>query len=85
MTSIDERLCVIVGELVAGGISLAAATEAFQIKFIAAALRAHKGNSSRAAVSIGVHRNTLLARLRGRDDVPRRRNRSYMRRPPGRV
>ena len=57
--SIDERLVLIINELQSVGITLEEAEGQFRAKYIAAALKRTKGNVTRAARAIGVHRNTL--------------------------
>lgn len=79
--SINDRLLSIIGELVAGGVSLGEACEAFEDKYLAVALGAERGNLTRAAARLKVHRNTLHNKLRGRDYIPRRRSRRFGGRP----
>jgi DNA-binding NtrC family response regulator len=60
------------GELTAGPLTLKEARDRFEQAFVLRALERENWNQSRAALSLGVHRNTLLARLAGwgirRDD-----------------
>lgn len=65
MSSIDDRLNLIIRELIANGITLEQAVEAFESKYIVSAMAANKGNVTRASKALGVHRNTLHNKLRG--------------------
>ena len=64
MVSIDDRLNAIIRELIGNGITLAQAVEAFEGKYIVAAMTASKGNVTQASRKLGVHRNTLHNKLR---------------------
>lgn len=74
--SIDERMQLIIEELQRGGITLEQAARAFDEKYVHLALKASKGNITQAALRLGLHRNTILNRLRENDDLrvkPKRR------------
>ena len=64
MLSIDDRLNQIIRELIANGITLEQAVEAFEGKYIVAAMSASRGNVTQASKALGVHRNTLHNKLR---------------------
>ena len=64
MTTIDDRLNQIIDELIASGITLEQAVEAFEAKYIVAAMKENRGNVTKASVALGVHRNTLHNKLR---------------------
>jgi transposase-like protein len=64
MVSIDDRLNQIIRELIANGITLEQAVEAFEGKYIVAAMSASRGNVTQASRALGVHRNTLHNKLR---------------------
>lgn len=64
MSSIDDRLNQIIHELIGNGITLEQAVEAFEGKYIVAAMDANRGNITRASRLLGVHRNTLHNKLR---------------------
>jgi transposase-like protein len=64
MTSIEDRLNQIINELIGNGITLDQAVEAFEGKYIVAAMAANRGNITRASRALGVHRNTLHNKLR---------------------
>ena len=64
MLSIDDRLSQIIRELISNGITLDQAVEAFEGKYIVAAMAANRGNITRASKALGVHRNTLHNKLR---------------------
>jgi len=46
------------------GLDLEAAIAAFEAKYVRAALERHSGNLSQAAQALGIHRNTLRAKLK---------------------
>jgi DNA-binding NtrC family response regulator len=62
--NIDSRLTEIIGELLEAGIPLEMANEQFEQKYIATALLRCRRNKTRAALLLGVHRNTLHNKLR---------------------
>ena len=64
MVSIDDRLNAIIRELIGNGITLEQAVEAFEGKYIVAAMTASRGNVTQASKKLGVHRNTLHNKLR---------------------
>lgn len=64
MSTIDDRLNLIIRELIGNGITLEQAVEAFEGKYIVAAMNASRGNVTRASRALGVHRNTLHNKLR---------------------
>lgn len=57
--NLNGRLTDLVGELVDRGLTLEQARNEFEKQFILASLRSTNGNLSRAAIGLGVHRNTL--------------------------
>src|SRR3954463_1516122 len=59
VSSIDDRLNQIIRELIGNGITLEQAVEAFEGKYIVAAMSAARGNVTQASKRLGVHRNTL--------------------------
>ena len=64
MSTIDDRLNQIIDELISSGITLEQAVEAFEAKYIVAAMKDNRGNVTKASVALGVHRNTLHNKLR---------------------
>jgi two-component system response regulator AauR len=46
------------------GLDLAAAVAAFETRYVRAAIERHDGNLSQAAQALGIHRNTLRAKLK---------------------
>lgn len=64
MSTIDDRLSLIIRELIGNGITLEQAVEAFEGKYIVAAMSANRNNVTRASRALGVHRNTLHNKLR---------------------
>lgn len=65
MTRLKEKLDVVVETLVDNGVSLSQATREFERQYIVAALKRHRGNISRSARALGVHRNTLRNKIDG--------------------
>jgi len=58
-STVKKQMEALITELVEGGILLDQARDEFEKKFIATALARTKGNRTRAARMLGVHRNTL--------------------------
>jgi DNA-binding NtrC family response regulator len=61
--TLDGQLQRIIDELISKGIPLDAARREFERKYVAAAVRRAEGNMGRAAKSLGIHRNTLRAKI----------------------
>lgn len=57
--NLNGRLVQLIDELVEKGLTLNQGTREFEKQYILATLRQNDGNLSRAARSLGVHRNTL--------------------------
>ena len=58
------RLENLVGEMVAGGIRMDEAVRELEAHFLRRVLEQHKGNQSKAARALGIHRNTLRNKMR---------------------
>ena len=58
-----DQLESLVGQMMEGGIRLEEAVGEFEKKFIRRALECSKGNRSRAAKELGIHRNTLSRKV----------------------
>jgi Fis family transcriptional regulator, factor for inversion stimulation protein len=56
---VKQQLEALITEMVEKGIVFADAKREFEKRFIARVLQQHKGNLSRAAQDLGIHRNTL--------------------------
>lgn len=69
MSTIDDRLNQIIRELIGNGITLEQAVEAFEGRYIVAAMDANRGNVTRASKALGVHRNTLHNKLRSKNGM----------------
>lgn len=57
------------------GVGLQEALQAFEARYVKAALSRHGDNISQAAVTLGVHRNTLRWKLQRNGHQSRRRSR----------
>ena len=57
--NLNGRLVQLVDELVDKGLTLSQGTKEFEKQYILATLRQTDGNLSRAARTLGIHRNTL--------------------------
>jgi DNA-binding protein Fis len=60
---VKEQLESLVGSMVEHGILLEEAVTEFEKKFIKRVLERSKGNQSRAAKVLGIHRNTLSRKV----------------------
>ncbi len=61
--TIDGQLQRIIDELVSKGVPLEAATREFEKKYVTAAVNRAAGNMGQAARTLGIHRNTLRAKI----------------------
>lgn len=59
LKNLKEDLTLLVDDLVDRGLTLEQAREQFERQFIVTCIRSHRGNLSRSADALGVHRNTL--------------------------
>lgn len=82
--NLKEGLSLIVGELVDRGLSLEQASREFERQFILRSIESHRGNLSRSAEAMGVHRNTLRNKVNrlGIEDEELSKRRRRRRRPP---
>ena len=64
---LDGKLRTLIQELVADGIPLKQACQAFELTYIQEALKLSEGNMTKTAELLGIHRNTLYNRLRQLD------------------
>ncbi len=73
-----EQLESLIGQMVEHGISYEDAVSEFEKKFIKKVLEKNNGNQSRAAKTLGIHRNTLSRKIEdlALDHRPKRRKRS---------
>lgn len=61
--TLDGQLQRIIDELVSKGIPLETARKEFERKYVATAVTRADGNMGQAAKSLGIHRNTLRAKI----------------------
>jgi DNA-binding NtrC family response regulator len=78
---VQERLDSLVAQMHRGGILYGEAVGEFKKAFVSAALRDNKGNISKTAPALGLHRNTL-ARICFKLQLDIRDFRPSSRRPP---
>ena len=62
--NLQERLDALVADMIAGGIRMDEAVRVLESHFLRHCLKQHKGNQSRAADALGIHRNTLRNKMR---------------------
>ncbi len=63
-TDLHGRLDNLVGEMVGRGIRMDEAVRELEAHFLRRVLEKHRGNQSRAARALGIHRNTLRNKMR---------------------
>ena len=63
-TDLHGRLEDLVGDMVAGGIRMDEAVRELEAHFLRRVLETYKGNQSKAARALGIHRNTLRNKMR---------------------
>lgn len=73
-----DQLESLVSQMIEHGIHYADAVSEFEKRFIKNLLERNKGNQSKAAEALGIHRNTLSRKIEelGLDHRPKRRKRS---------
>jgi transcriptional regulator with PAS, ATPase and Fis domain len=60
---VRDKLDALIGEMIDKGIRFTEARREFEKRFIASMLLRHKGNLSRAAKALRIHRNTLSKKI----------------------
>lgn len=63
LRELGDALTRIADALLERGILLHDAVDAFELRFLQAAVQRHAGNLSHAAAELGIHRNTLRSKL----------------------
>lgn len=73
-----DQLEALINQMIEHGIMYSEAVSEFEKKFIKGMLEKNKGNQSRAAHALGIHRNTLSRKISelGLDHQPKRRKRT---------
>ena len=71
--TMKQRLDELIAEMIAGGIRFPEAKREFEKRFLARVLEQEKGNLSRAARALQIHRNTLSKKLDELKLKPKRR------------
>jgi two-component system nitrogen regulation response regulator GlnG len=73
---VKDQLESLVNQMIEQGILFTDAVSEFEKKFIKRMLERTKGNHSKAAVALGIHRNTLSRKVEdlGLDHRPKRRS-----------
>ena len=62
-TDLHGRLGDLVGEMVVRGIHMDEAVRQLEAHFLRRVLEKHRGNQSKAAQALGIHRNTLRNKM----------------------
>ena len=62
-STVQHHLEVVLDELIRGEMTLQQATTTFQERYVHAVVDLHRGNLTRSAQFLGVHRNTLRKHL----------------------
>jgi DNA-binding NtrC family response regulator len=72
---VKDQLEFLVNQMIEQGILYTDAVSEFEKRFIARMLEKNHGNQSRAAMALGIHRNTLSRKVEdlGLDHRPKRR------------
>lgn len=63
LRELGDALTRIAGALLERGVLLQDALDAFELRFLQAAVQRNAGNLSHAAAELGIHRNTLRSKL----------------------
>lgn len=63
LRELGDALTRIADALLERGVLLQEAVDAFELRFLQAAVKRHAGNLSHAAAELGIHRNTLRSKL----------------------
>ncbi|HNX49256.1 MAG TPA: helix-turn-helix domain-containing protein [Thermoanaerobaculaceae bacterium] len=63
LRELGDALTRLAEALLARGVPLQDAKDAFELRFLKAAVHRHGGNLSQAATELGIHRNTLRSKL----------------------
>ncbi len=64
LRELGDRMADIAERLLDRGIGLDEALQAFEARYVSAAVDRNDGNLSRAAAALGIHRNTLRTKLK---------------------
>jgi len=72
LRELGQSLATVAGALLDRGVRLDEAVASFEAGYLRSALDRHRGNLSQAAAALGIHRNTLRAKLQ-RDGRGRRK------------
>lgn len=81
MNDVQRRLAIVSDDLLAVDPRFSTAVQSFKRAFIKQAMIAHKGNQSKTAAALGIHRNTLCRQM----DECELTVRECRKKPPARV
>ncbi len=73
LRELGEAFASLAEILLERGVGLEEAVNAFTCRYVRTAVTRHDGNISLAAAALGIHRNTLRAKLQRNGHRPRRR------------
>jgi len=83
--NLKDDLSLLVDDLIGRGMTLEQAREQFERQFIVTCIQTHRGNLSRSADALGVHRNTLRNKVERLGIEPREVTRRRSRHPAPRL
>jgi DNA-binding NtrC family response regulator len=63
LREVGDALGSVADALLDRGLQLDEALNVFEVRYVRAAVARHRGNLSQAAAALGIHRNTLRAKL----------------------
>jgi DNA-binding NtrC family response regulator len=72
LRELSEVLESVANALLDRGVQLDEAAGVFEVRYLRLAVARHGGNLSQAAAALGIHRNTLRAKLQRNGHPPRR-------------
>jgi DNA-binding NtrC family response regulator len=74
LAEVGDSMAALADALLDHGVGLTDAMQAFEARYVRAAIARHDGNLSQAAATLGVHRNTLRWKMRRDSNTTRLRS-----------
>ncbi len=72
LREVGDALGSVADALLDRGLPLEEALNVFEVRYVRAAVARHRGNLSHAAAALGIHRNTVRAKLQRNGTRPRK-------------